>query len=161
MQAYIYSITPFDALRTATIYYNWTGVQKQVKITVYQISASNPVYENEVVTNLKQVEIPGGELENGQSYKAIVTIKDSSNRENSSNEVQFLCRETPSFQFDWGDTEHGPNNEYFLNAFAFMFNVIYTQNNGEKLNSWQLDLYSSDRVLLSSSGILYDVPLYS
>lgn len=162
MQASIYPITPFDAKNGTVVHYSWNGVQTEVAITVKD-DTGETAYNHSVRTNLKQIAIPGNYLTNGKTYTAYITITDASDRTNDNADVgiPFLCRETPTFEFDWAGTgAEKTGDTYYLNAYAFNFNIKYSQSNGERLTSWQITLYSSDRIQLSTSGIMYN-PTYT
>ena len=162
MQASIYHITPFDAEKGTVVHYGWNGIQTQIAITVKDVNGET-VYDNSIRTNLKQIAIPGGRLTNGKTYTAYITITDASDRINDNADVgvPFLCRKTPVFEFDWNGTGAKKTGDvYYLNAYSFNFNVKYSQSDGERLSSWQMTLYSSDRIQLSTSGIVYN-PIYT
>lgn len=161
MQASIYPITPFDATKGTVVHYSWNGIQTEVGITVKDENGDTAYSNPSVRTNLKQIAIPGGKLTNGKTYIAYITIVDTNGRINDNADVgiSFLCRKTPVFEFDWTGVKK-TGDVYYLNAYSFNFNVNYSQDNGERLASWQITLYSSDRIQLSTSGIMYN-PTYS
>ena len=164
MQATIYSIKPFDQSIGTTITYNWNGIQKYVQVTVRSGPnvTDTAVYTGpQIETNLKQVPIPfGSGLTNGNAYYAFVKITDSNGNYNDNYNVGklFYCRSTPSFQFVWNeDTPEQANGKRFLSTFTFPFTVVYSQSDGEKLNSWSISLYSADHTMISTSGTMYNV----
>ena len=128
------------------------------------------VYQSGLIeTNLKQVTIPANAgyvegvsagLINGRSYYAFITVYDSNNNTNENKDigVLFLCRKTPTFAFEWNNSEvPETNGKRFLKTFSFTFTVQYSQDDGERLNSWSITLYSSDHVQMATSGLLYNV----
>lgn len=165
MQAEIYSITPFDQAIGSTFEYNWSATQRYVELTIRDGSttSSNIVYQSgQIETNLKQVSVPANSgLQNGQTYYAFIKITDSNgnNNDNYNAGKMFYCRATPEFNFVWNDTETPvTNGKRFLKAFSFSFTVTYSQSDGERLDSWSITLYSSDRTPMSTSGTMYNVP---
>lgn len=154
MQAIIYPITPFDATVGGNIKFSWSGSQNQVNVIIK--SGSDEVYSATVTTNLHEVTIPqGGEssLENGKVYSAFIRVRDSAG---VWSEVQplgsrFLCLQTPEF----GIANIPSSNT--IPSSAYTFSVAYSQQNGEKLSSWSISLYSVDKVEISQSGLQYNI----
>lgn len=164
MQATIYSITPFDKSIGTTVTYNWNGTQKYVQVTVRSgpQESDSVIYQGpNIETNLKQVPIPQDSgLANGNAYYAFVKITDSNNNYNDNYNVGklFYCRATPTFVFEWNDTETPvTNGKRYLSTFSFPFTVRYEQSDGEKLNSWSISLYTADHIMISTSGTMYNV----
>lgn len=165
MQAEIYSITPFDQAIGSTFEYNWNATQRYVELTIRTGStpSSTVVYQSgRIETNLKQVSVPANSgLQNGHTYYAFIKITDSNgnNNDNYNSGKMFYCRATPQFYFVWNDADTPvTNGKRFLKSFSFSFTVKYSQSNGERLDSWSITLYSQDRIPMSTSGTMYNVP---
>lgn len=152
MQAIIYPITPFDATVGGSIRFSWSGSQSQVSVVIK--SGSDEVYSATVTTNLHEVAIPAGSnLENGNVYSAFIRVKDSAG---VWSEVQplgsrFLCLQTPEF----GISNIPSSNT--IPSSAYTFSIAYAQQNGEKLSSWSVSLYSADKIEISQSGLQYNI----
>lgn len=164
MQAEIYSITPFDQAIGSTFEYNWSATQRYVELTIRTGSSlsSDIVYQSGIIeTNLKQVSVPPNSgLQNGKTYYAFIKITDSNgnNNDNLNSGKMFYCRATPEFDFVWNDAETPvTNGKRYLKSFSFSFTVTYSQSDGERLDSWSITLYSSDRIPMSTSGTMYNV----
>lgn len=99
--------------------------------------------------------IPLNTLTNGTKYVVTASTLDSNNNESAQSiPVAFYCYTTPTIGFvDFTDGATITNT-------ANTFTITYDQNEGEALNSYQLNLYEVDdgaTTLVSSSGELYAV----
>lgn len=157
MQAEIYSITPFDAQIGTTIKYNWRSTQRSVKVKITDASGTT-VYEDTIVTNVRQVIIPSSNVSNltnglDHSYIAYIQIQDA-NKDWSevSNGMTFMCLATPTFSFSNLPTID-TNGTFTIAAYSYTFSVRYQQSDGERLASWSITLYSADGNRLSTSGV--------
>lgn len=157
MQAEIYSITPFDAQIGTTIKYNWRSTQRSVRVRITNSSGAT-VYEDTIVTNVRQVIIPSSDVSNltnglDHSYIAYVQIQDS-NQDWSEVSVgmTFMCLATPTFSFS-NLPAVDTNGTFTIAAYSYTFSVRYQQTDGERLASWSITLYSADGNRLSTSGV--------
>lgn len=156
MQASIYNIVPFDVSIGTTIKFSWTGNQVvKNKCIILDHETNTEVYNNVINSyrlehTLDLSKING--MVNGKRYVAFITVFDQYGNESdiqTSGRV-FLCLKTPIYKFSnvkEGDT---------LAASSYGFQLNYSQENGELLDSWQITLYDMTNNVLSTSGVKYN-----
>lgn len=148
----LYSISAFDATNSQVFNFNVSGGDQVVKNRlVISRQSDNVVVYNDVQTTFAFRHIvPANTLTNGEYYSAYVITYNSDDEQSApSLGIQFYCFSSPSFVFS-----NIPINRVIGNA-SYNFIVTYNQNESEYLKSYTFDLYNSERVLLSSSGIQY------
>lgn len=158
MQATIYTIEPFDAEIGTTIRFNWNGnqvfgnrciiVDHETNTEVYNCCIDS--FKLEHTIDLSQM-TAGQELVNGKRYIAFITVFDQDGVESDLQSVGqiFLCLKTPEYGFD------NVVENQVLAASGYEFQLAYSQENGELLDSWQISVYDTANKLLSTSGIKY------
>lgn len=154
MQASIYKILPFDASLGTTIKFAWNGNQVLKNRCIIRENETNKlVYDNTITSYTLEHPIDLTRLKtaltNGKKYNAYITVFDKSGIESDlqSPGSAFLCLKTPVFHF--------VQIEKTLVSSTHTFSLTYSQENGELLNSWSINIYSRDHALLSTSGVTY------
>lgn len=153
----IQTIQPFDATQVYTVSFFVQGTQSYSnEIIIRQSNNLNTAYTmtmgngSQVVPNSFQ--IPEGTLKNGIRYGVRVRACSSTGEWSSwSTEAFFYCFSTPELTLS-----NIPSNNIITSS-TFTATAAYTQNEGEELQSYTFYLYDKNRVLLSSSGLLYTV----
>ena len=148
----LYSISAFDATNSQIFTFNVSGGDQVVKnrLVISKQSDNTIVYDNVQTTFAFRHVLPENTLINGEYYSAYITTYNSANEQSlPSLGIQFYCFSTPSFMFS-----NIPINRIINNA-SYNFIVTYNQNEFEYLKSYTFNLYNSERVLLTSSGIQY------
>lgn len=148
----LYSIPAFDATHEQTFIFNVSGGDQVVKnrLVISKQSDNTIVYDNVQITFAFRHVLPENTLINGEYYSAYITTYNSANEQSlPSLGIQFYCFSTPSFMFS-----NIPINRIINNA-SYNFIVTYNQNELEHLRSYTFNLYNSERVLLTSSGVQY------
>lgn len=148
----LYSIPAFDATTAYTVQFNSIGGSQVVKNRlVIATNADNvTVYTNDVTTFKYEQTIPANALTNGTYYNATVYTFDSEgNMSQASNTVQFYCYTTPTLTF----TNIQPNGTIANSSYAF--NFTYTQTQNEPLNYYVVNLYSTEGLVIATSGEQY------
>lgn len=148
----LYSISAFDATNSQIFTFNVSGGDQVVKnrLVISKQSDNTIVYDNIQTTFAFRHVLPENTLINGEYYSAYITTYNSANEQSlPSLGIQFYCFSTPSFVFS-----NIPINRIINNA-SYNFIVTYDQNELEYLKSYTFNLYNSERVLLTSSGVQY------
>lgn len=154
------TVDSFDAINQQVFTFNYNGAEQIVKnkLTIRE-NLRNEVVYSQSQNGLKYEHIlPANTLKNGTYYNAYLTVFDSNDTESpESNVVQFYCYATPSFILT-----NMPTGNVIENA-SYNFTFQYTQSQNQPLNIYVVNLYDSNKRLLSSSGDLYagstNVPL--
>lgn len=159
-------ITPFDALIgtkiTATYsgnmpYYNRVVVQDAVTlVTVYDRTIATSEYSHTLDPTYKGSVVAPGDtgyaLINGRRYAATIqffgrTLDDPFL---VSDKASFLTRTTPQFYFD------GVEDGMIIDSASIGLDLVYEQNESEKLISFRFDIYDNNKKLLQQTDIKYD-----
>ena len=120
------------------------------QLTIRDNTTNNIVYQQTQTTFQYQHTVPANTLTNGTNYNAVVITYDASGTASEASiPVQFWCYTTPTLQFT-----NIPTGNIIPNA-SFSFAFSYSQTQSEALNSYELNLYSSSGVLVSTSGVQY------
>lgn len=148
----LYSMAAFDARVENTFTFNVIGGDQVVKnqLTIINQSNNNIVYQEEQTTFAFKHILPANILVNGDYYSAyIVTYNSGGESSSPSASIQFYCYSQPFFAFT-----NIPVTNLITNS-NYIFEVSYSQEQGELLNSYTFNLYDAQRSLLSSSGLKY------
>lgn len=147
MRPYINIIENFDANKDYVLDFTYLGAERittnQVQIRE-AVSGSTPVYDRMSTKFDKDHTIPANTLVNGKSYwvKLRVQLNETTWTEWSV-EVEFVCLATPVLTFDSLD-----NKSYVYNNDILM-SVIYRQEQGEKVETFQFTLMNQNKVPLT------------
>lgn len=148
----LYSISAFDATNSQIFTFNVSGGDQVVKnrLVISKQSDNTIVYDNIQTTFAFRHVVPENTLTNGEYYSAYIITYNSANEQSvPSLGIQFYCFSSPSFEFS-----NIPINRVINNA-SYNFVVTYNQDESEYLRSYTFNLYNSERVLLTTSGMQY------
>ena len=149
----LYSINAFDAIQAQTFSFNVLGGSQVVANTLtIKNNATLAVVYSETQTTFKFEHIlPANTLTNGTYYQATLTTKDAQgNESNASVPIQFYCYSQPTFEIS-----NMPSGNVITNS-SFAFTVTYNQAQGEILNAYVFNLYSTSGALISTSNTMYN-----
>lgn len=148
----LYSISAFDATNSQVFNFNVSGGDQVVKnrLVISKQSDNTVVYNDVQITFAFRHIVPANTLTNGEYYSAyVITYNSDDEQSPPSSGIQFYCFSSPSFAFS-----NIPINRVIGNA-SYNFIITYNQNESEYLRNYTFNLYNSERILLSSSGIQY------
>lgn len=152
----IQTINPFDARQTYEASFHLLGAQSYSnEIIIRQANNLNTAYTMTIGNGSQVVpsgfQIPGGTLRNGIRYgvraRACSVLGEWSSW---STEVFFYCFSVPTLEIS-----NIPSTN-IIGSSSFTATASYTQDEGEGLQSFTFYLYDRNKVLLSSSGLLYN-----
>lgn len=161
MQASIYPIVPFDAVKGGTITFKWSGNQAIANRCVIKNNKTQTVVYDVTIDSFKlehfvdqSLVVDGQELINGEQYIATIYVIYKENEQNvvsdESEKQMFLCLSEPTFGFT------NIVNGQTLNTTTYEFIFEYDQTDGELLNSWQMIVYDMNNSKLSDSTVQYN-----
>lgn len=154
MYAIINTIDPFDVAVGTTIKFTWNGNQIfKVRCQVKVNSSGELKYDKTVETMRKEFTIPANSgLTNGEYYVAVITVFDESGNESDEQSIAtpFYCFTTPTFTLSVTDGDVIKTSEQSIQ-------LSYSQLENEELNSYNITLYSYQKVSLQTTGTVYDV----
>ena len=154
LEASIYKIIPFDAELGTTVRFYWTGSQVFYnRCIITDTETGSTVYDKKVEDFKLQHVIPADSgLENGKTYNVFLTVFDADGNESDIQAIgtQCLCLKTPVFGFS------NITNNATLEVTAYKFQLSYSQENGEQLDSWSISVYDKSQTLLVTSGVQYN-----
>lgn len=147
------SVPAFDAANSQAFVFTVPGNSAQIvanKLTIRIQSNNTVVYQEKQESFKYEHVVSPDELTNNTYYSATVTVFDNDGNESpESIPIQFYCYTTPIISFT-----NFPVNNIIQNA-SFNFQFSYTQKEGEKLNSYVVNLYNNFDSLIASSGTQY------
>lgn len=147
------SVPAFDATQSFTFTFVVQSGSAQIvanRLTIRRQTDNQIVYQEKQETFKYEHIVNADELVNGTYYNAELIVYDTEdNASPTSVPIQFYCYSTPELAF----TNLPPNN-VIQNA-SFNFTFSYTQAEGEKINSYVMNLYNSAGIQISSSGVNY------
>lgn len=156
MYTIIHPMEPFDASRGTTIHFTWNGNQfNKARCIIKDKETNAKVYDNTVDTMKTEFILPGNatsNLNNGKQYIAYISVFDA--HDNTESDLQdpgmlFLCLTTPTFNLSI-------SNGDVIRTSSFLVSLTYSQVEKEILNSFSITLYSNQKILLQSSGEVFD-----
>lgn len=156
MQPYINYIDNFDAKKDYTIEYTYLGSERiltnQLSIRENKLN-STAIYNRESTKFDKSHLVPKGTLTNGKNYIAKIRVKISETTWSDwSPEVPFICLSTPTLSFETLD-----NKNYIYND-DVMMNIIYRQEQGEKIETYQITLMDQNKVPITLYPVRFPNP---
>lgn len=148
----LYTIPAFDATTAYTVQFNSIGGSQVVsnRLVIATNADNQTVYDETQTTYKFEHTIPANTLTNGTYYNAtLYTFDNEGNTSQASNIVQFYCYTTPTLTF----TNIQPNGTITNSNFTFDFTYAQTQN--EPLNTYTVNLYDAQGLLIASSNEQY------
>ena len=147
------AVPSFDATQSFTFTFTVQSGSSQIvanQLTIRRQSDNQIVYDEKQETFKYKHVVNANELVNGTYYNAVVSVFDAEdNQSPTSIPIQFWCYSTPSVVFT-----NIPVDNIITNA-SFNFTFTYTQNEGEVLNSYIINLYNAFQTQVATSGIRY------
>ena len=155
MQAQIYPISPIDPSVGGTIRFAWTGNQAfKNRCIIKQNDTNETVYDAVIETFRLEHEIDRNQanLEHGKKYKAYIIVfdKDGNASDMPALGEVFYCLATPVFRFS------NLSAGQVIPTSSYEFQLTYSQEDGEPLDSWSIALYNPSYSQIASSNIQYD-----
>lgn len=156
----LYSIPAFDADVSYVFRFNSIGGSQVVKnrLVIATNADNTTVYDEQQETFKFEHTLPANTLTNGTYYNAtIYTYDNEGNISQASNIVQFYCYSTPTLTF----TNIQPSGT--ITNSNYTFNFTYNQVQNEPLNTYTVNLYDAQGLIIATSNELYanstNVPL--
>lgn len=148
----LYTITPFDKINEYKVRFTYDGSQaKQNRLIIKNYKTLSVVYDQTIVNYRLEHIIPANTLENGVTYSVQVQVYDVyGNSTELSNEIIFTCLATPSFYFK------NLNSNQIIETINYEVSLFYSQEQGEKLNSYYIVLYDSNNHVVHKSTTNYN-----
>ena len=149
----IKKIPAFDPSKNYSVEFSYEGNQAvKNRAIIIDNETYQTVYDNEQERMRLDHVIVANTLEAGKTYQIRIKVYDNyGNESDFSSPVLFYCYTTPSFSF----TNITDGMIYRTSVLPVTLN--YSQSEGEAFNECQINLYTYDYVLSSSSAVLYDV----
>lgn len=143
----------FDATQAHVFTFNvYSGSQiTGSKLTIKNNATLETVYDGTVTSYAFEHTVPANTLTNGVYYQASIQTMDAQgNFSPASNIIQFYCYSTPTLVFNNIPTAN------IIPSASFAFEVKYNQAEGEALDNYVFNLYTTAGTLISTSGRLYN-----
>lgn len=143
----------FDATQAHVFTFNvYSGSQiTGSKLTIKNNATLETVYDGTETSYAFEHTVPANTLTNGVYYQASIQTMDAQgNFSPASNIIQFYCYSTPTLVFNNIPTAN------IIPSASFAFEVKYNQAEGEALDSYVFNLYTTAGTLISTSGRLYN-----
>ena len=143
----------FDATQAHVFTFNvYSGSQiTGSKLTIKNNATLETVYDGTETSYAFEHTVPANTLTNGVYYQAsIQTMNAQGNFSPASNIIQFYCYSAPTLVFNNIPTAN------IIPSASFAFEVKYNQAEGEALDSYVFNLYTTAGTLISTSGRLYN-----
>lgn len=159
----IINIPAFDATVGTTIHFTWKGTQAfQNELIIRDSETLEIVYKYKTDRNMllrhemnlllgsANTDVTGT-LQNGKQYQATITVFDKNGIQSSASDPStFWCFSNPTLRI---------TNENVLNGIittsSLYLSFFYSQNEGEVLNEYYVELFDETRQLVHSSQIYY------
>ena len=149
----LYTVDAFDATKVQTFSFNVIGGSQIVAntLTIKDNATLATIYSQTQTTYKFSHNLPANTLTNGTYYQATLTTKDAQgNESNASAPIQFYCYSQPTFEIS-----NMPTGNIVTNS-SYAFTVTYNQAQGEILNAYVFNLYSTSGALISTSNTMYN-----
>ena len=151
MKPILYNINAWDASQEQIFQFIWNGNQSFGNIAQIRNNADNNiVYQSSETTMQLKHTLPANTLVNGTLYNVRVAVLDADNNISEySDPVLFYCFTTPTFTFD-----NLTSNQIVGNS-SYQVTMLYSQSEGETLQSWEISLYDTSQSKIQGSGVKY------
>lgn len=149
----IKKIPAFDPSQNYSVEFSYEGNQAvKNRAIIIDNETYQTVYDNEQERMRLDHVIVANTLEAGKTYQIRIKVYDNyGNESDFSSPVLFYCYTTPSFSFT------NITDDMIYRTSVLPVTLNYSQSEGEAFNECQINLYTYDYVLSSSSAVLYDV----
>lgn len=153
-QLYIEASYAFDANYDREFKYYWQAGNNQSVANTLIIKDNDT---NEIVYNSKQETLllrhilPANTLQNGKTYNVSIQVFDKDNNPSIlSDQLIFKCYTTPTLSLNI-------MNEQIVNSPSYLFQINYSQPEGEELQYYSLELYDANKQKLYNTGAKYNI----
>lgn len=148
----IKNISAFDATKTATIGFVWSGTRAYSnRIIVYDNNTLEKIFDDTITSFKFEHTIPANTLVNGKRYIIECQVFDQDGIGSAmSNRVSFVTIATPTFNFS-----NIPSDKK-INSSSFSTNINYYSADLEALNSYRFYLYDVNKKLLLETESYYN-----
>lgn len=147
------STPAFDAREEKTFIFTVPSTSAQItanKLIVRRQSDNNIVYQEKQTSFRYEHILARNKLSNNTYYNASIVVYDADgNQSPESIPIQFYCYTTPLINFT-----NVPQNNIVQNA-SYEFKFSYTQVEGEKLNTYVVNLHNNSGDIIATSGPQY------
>lgn len=143
----------FDATQVHVFTFNvYSGSQiTGSKLTIKNNATLETVYDGTETSYAFEHTVPANTLTNGVYYQASIQTMDAQgNFSPASNIIQFYCYSAPTLVFNNIPTAN------IIPSASFAFEVKYNQAEGEALDNYVFNLYTTAGTRISTSGRLYN-----
>ena len=157
------NIPAFDANVGTTVYFTWKGAQvfqneliirdSQTLDIVYKYKTDRNMllkHEMNLLLGSTNAEVTGN-LQNGKQYQATITVFDKYGvQSEASDPLTFWCFSNPTLRIVNEDVLSG-----IITTSSLYLSFFYSQNEGEILNEYYIELFDETRQLVHSSQVYY------
>ena len=157
MKPILYSTNAFDSGFEHDFKFSWTGNQAfKNRLRIYKNIDNTLVYDTTQTTMQLFHVLPANILVNGIEYNCEISVFDNNNLESEfSTKVIFKCLTNPSYSFT-----NLTSGQIVKNA-TFSSTLLYSQTQGELLDSYNISLYDNGQKLVYKSDTKYDTDVLS
>lgn len=148
----LYNVDAFNADNPFTFTFDWRGDQAFGSILTIKNNSTGVTVTTNTVTSMKLENLlPANTLSNGTRYIATIEVVDSNGTviSESSNSILFYCYSDPTFEFT-----NVEENQVIGNS-SYQVGIAYSQDEGESLMEYSVDLYDMSYTKIYSSGVKY------
>lgn len=153
MKPTLFYINSFDATQGTTIKFSWLGNQPVSNTIIIKDNISNVIMYEKMLPTMKlehNIPIDSG-LVNGHLYNISVKVTDSNGNDSEWSEpLLFYCFTTPTFKLNI-------ESDQIIQAQTYGVEVIYSQLEGEQLQSYRVQVLNSDHAIIYDSNTRYIV----
>lgn len=153
MYAIIHPFEPFDAMNGTTISFTWNGNQIHKIRLIVKENETGEIVLNEISDSMKSYYTikPNSGLINGTYYIMYLTVFDIDGNESELQNVgtPFYCFSTPTFSLSI-------SNSQIIKSSSYETTLSYSQKENELLDSYEILLYSFQKIQLQNSGKIYN-----
>lgn len=143
----------FDATQARTFTFTVYGAGAQItanKLIIRNQADNSIVYQGQQTTFRFEHNLPANTLTNNNYYTATIIVIDATGEESpESIPIQFRCYSAPTITLS-----NFPITSIIDNA-SFNFEFVYNQAEGERLNTYVMNLYDSTKTKISTSNTVY------
>lgn len=147
------TVPSFDATKSYTFSFTVQAGSSQIvanQLTIRRQSDNEIVYDEKQETFKYEHVVNADELVNGTYYNAVISVFDvNGNQSTISVPIQFWCYSTPTISLT-----NIPAGNIITNS-SFNFAFTYTQNEGELINSYIVNLYNTFQTQIATSNVIY------
>lgn len=148
----LFNVSSFDATKDKLFKFDVSAGGSQItanRLIIREQSNNTIVYDGRVESFKYEHLLPANTLTNGKYYNAFITVYSKEGVSLPSAPIQFRCYTQPTLEFVDFPSAGVVNNS------SYEFKFVYKQTEGERLNSYIVNLYDVTKRLISTSGNVY------